>query len=598
MVNLHDKARSLPALPGVYIMMNKTGEVIYVGKAKKLINRVSSYFAPNPNHNYKTSVMVSRVHDFDYVVTDTEFEALILENSLIKRHKPRYNILLKDDKGYPFIRLDVKAEYPRFSIVSKIASDGARYFGPYGGRSLSKAAIDAVCQVMKLPTCKRAFPQTIGRGRPCLNAHLGRCDAVCGGKVSKEEYRAKIDRAIELFEGKGEKLLAEMRARMEVHAEKMEFEAAAKLRDEIRAIENLGVRQKIISGALSDTDVIALEIGESKCAFSVLHYIEGALLESECELIDTPVYTERAELLADFIRRYYMPKRVLPKNIYVAGEVADCTLLSQWLTSVATHKVELTSPQRGDKVKLTQMAQQNAAEKLKIAVSDEEKCARVIEDLQHLLGLDKPPRRIECYDISNTGGENQVASMVVWQDGKPKRSDYRKFKIKTIADQNDVEAHREVISRRMERYNAGDAKFSPLPDLIFLDGGKPQVNGVVALGIDIPVFGLVKDEKHRTRAIINAAGEEVSISASPAVFKLCAGIQEEVHRVAISYHRSLRDKVGSTLTKIEGVGEVRAKKLLRHFKSITAIKTADVSELAAVVPEDVAINIHNYFKEK
>ena len=343
MVNLHDKARSLPEKPGVYIMMDKTGAVIYIGKAKKLVNRVSSYFAPNPNHNYKTAVMVKKVHDFDYIVTDTEFEALVLENSLIKRHKPRYNILLKDDKGYPFIRLDIKAEYPRFSIASKIASDGARYFGPFGGRSLSKTAIDSVCQTLKLPTCKRAFPQTIGRGRPCLNAHLGRCDAVCSGKVSKAEYNDKIKRAIELFEGKGDALIDSLRSKMEICSENMEFEKAAKLRDEIRAIENLGARQKIITGALSDTDIIAMEAGESKCAFSVLHYIDGSLLESECHLVETPVYANIPQLMSDFIRQYYMPKKAFPRNIYLADEAEDRDLLSSWLTSLTTHKVEITS---------------------------------------------------------------------------------------------------------------------------------------------------------------------------------------------------------------------------------------------------------------
>lgn len=597
-MNLHDKARSLPELPGVYIMKNKGGEIIYVGKAKKLINRVSSYFAPNPNHNYKTSVMVSKVHTFDYIVTDTEFEALVLENSLIKRHKPRYNILLKDDKGYPFIRLDMKAEYPRFSIVSKTADDGARYFGSFGGRNVSRTVIDAVCNALKLPTCKRAFPQTIGKGRPCLNAHLKKCDAVCSGKVTREEYMAKIRRAIDLFEGKGDELVKELTAKMTDCAERMEFETAAKIRDEIRAVENLGAKQKIISGALSDTDVIAFSAGESKCAFSVLCYIGGMLLDSELFLVETPVYLDSAELLSDFVKGYYMQKNSYPKTICIASEIPDSALLSEWLSREAGRRVEVISPKRGDKVKLCRMAQKNAEEKLKIAVSDEEKTVRVMEDLRRLLGLKTPPRRIECYDISNTNGENQVASMVVFEDGKPKRASYRKFKIKTISDQNDVEAHREVISRRMERLRSGDEKFSPLPDVIFLDGGKPQVSGVCALNIGVPVFGLVKDDRHRTRGIINEKGEEVSLSASPALFAFCGKIQEEVHRVAISYHRALRDKTGSSLTKISGVGEVTAKKLLRHFKSIKAIREADIQALSKVVPRDTARNIIDYFKER
>ncbi|MBR5479260.1 MAG: excinuclease ABC subunit UvrC [Clostridia bacterium] len=597
-MNLHDKARSLPELPGVYIMKNKVGEIIYVGKAKKLINRVSSYFAPNPNHNYKTSVMVSKVHSFDYIVTDTEFEALVLENSLIKRHKPRYNILLKDDKGYPFIRLDIKAEYPRFSIVSKISDDGARYFGPYGGRNVSRTLLDAVCSTLKLPTCKRAFPQTIGKGRPCLSAHLKKCDAVCSGKVTREEYLEKIRRAIDLFEGKSDDLIAKLQTKMTECAERMEFETAAKIRDEIRAIENLGARQKIISGTLSDTDVIAFAAGESKCAFSVLCYVGGMLLDSEVFLVETPVYLDKSELLSDFVKGYYMQKSAYPKTVCIASEISDSELLAQWLTHEATRRVEVIYPKRGDKVKLCKMAQKNAEEKLKIAVSDEEKTVRVMEDLRRLLGLATAPHRIECYDISNTNGADQVASMVVFEDGKPKRSAYRKFKIKSLADQNDVAAHREVISRRMERFKSGDEKFTPLPDIIFLDGGKPQVSGVVAMNIGVPVFGLVKDDRHRTRGIINEKGEEVSLASSPALFALCGRIQEEVHRVAISYHRKLRDKTGSSLTKIPGVGEVMAKKLLHHFKSIKAIKSADLETLSKVVTRDTAQNILDYFKER
>ena len=596
MVNLHDKARSLPKLPGVYIMKDKREEVIYVGKAKNLINRVSSYFAPNPNHNYKTSVMVKKVCDFDYIVTDTEFEALVLENSLIKRHKPRYNILLKDDKGYPFIRLDIKEEYPRFSIVSKISSDGARYFGPYGGRTLSKTVIDSVTSILKLPTCKRAFPQTIGKGRPCLNKHLGKCDGVCDGSVTKAEYDAKIQRAIQLFEGKGEELLKTLKAKMEEHSEKMEFEKAARVRDEIRAIENLGERQKIITGALSDTDVIGIAVGESKCAFSVLHYIDGTLLESEIILTETPVYAEVGELLSDFIKSYYMPKKVLPRNIFLAEPIEDAELIREWLTSLTTHKVEVATPQRGDKAKLTQMARKNAEDKLRITVSEEEKTSRTIADLQKLLGLNVPPHRIECYDISNTNGEAQVASMVVFEDGKSKRGSYRKFKIKTLSDQNDAGAHREVVMRRIARYNEGDEKFSPLPDVIFLDGGKPQVSAVSALNTGIPVFGLVKDERHRIRAIINEEGAEIAISASPAVFVLCGKISEEVHRSAITYHRKLRDKTGSSLTKIQGVGEERAKKLLRRFGSIKALREAGLDEISRVVPKNVAEKIKESLK--
>lgn len=603
-VDVHDKALSLPHKPGVYLMLNKNRGVIYVGKAKQLINRVSSYFRENPNHNYKTQVMVKQVWDFDYIVTDTEFEALVLENSLIKRHMPKYNILLKDDKGYPFVRLDIQSDFPRFSIVSKPQNDGAKYFGPYSGRSASKAAISAVLQALKLPSCRRKFPRDIGKERPCLNAHLNRCCAVCSGKVSKEEYRALIDRAIALFEGKCDALLDELREKMTARAENMEFEAAAKIRDEIRAIEKLELRQKVLSGVMADTDVIAIKIGESKCAFSVLHYINGALLESEAELIETPVYSDVGELLFSFIRQYYMPRKILPREIYLSDEIPDSELLERWLGELCEHRVHITAPKRGEKVRLVEMARENASQKLRLAVSDEEIVSRVIGDLQHLLALPKPPKVIESYDISNTAGSEQVASMIVFSGARPFRSKYRKFKIKTLADQDDVGAMREVISRRMTRFLENDEKFSPLPDLILLDGGKGQTNAIYALlnkmKIDVPVFGMVKDDHHRTRAIVTPDGREVGISANPAVFKLVSNIQDEVHRTAIEYHRKLRGKtVGkSTLEKIEGVGEVRRVALIRHFKSVTAIKEASISELSKVVPLSVAESVYKYFNEE
>lgn len=603
-VDVHEKALALPANPGVYLMLDKNHDVIYVGKAKKLINRVSSYFRENPNHNEKTKVMVSQVWDFDYIVTDTEFEALVLENSLIKRHMPKYNILLKDDKGYPFIRLSVNEDYPRFSIVSKPVADGARYFGPYSGRNYSHQAIDAVSLALGLPSCSKKFPRDIGRERPCLNAHLGRCSAVCSGKISKEEYREKIDAAIALFEGKTDDLIMGLKTEMERMAENMEFEAAAKVRDEIRAIERLGVRQKVLSGIMSDCDVIGLAVGESRCAFSVLHYINGALLESEIEMIDTPVYSDMGELLSEFVKQYYMPRKVFPREIYLSDEIPDAELCERWLSQIGQNRVYIHAPKRGDKVRLVEMARENARQKLQIAVSDEEIVSRTLTDLQKMLGLDAVPRRIESYDISNTSGSEMVASMIVFQNAKPCRRDYRKFKIKTLSDQDDVSAMREVLSRRMRRYLDGDSKFSVLPDLILLDGGRGQTNAIVALlkemGISVPVFGMVKDDRHRTRAIVTGDGREVGISANPGVFKLVGTIQEEVHRVAITYHRKLRSNtVGkSTLEKIPGIGDVRRIALMKHFKSITAIKKASVQQLAEVVPNDVAMRVYEYFKEE
>ena len=603
-VDVHEKALGLPEKPGVYLMLNRAHEVIYVGKAKCLPNRVSSYFRPNPNHNEKTRVMVSKVWDFDYIVTETEFEALVLENSLIKRHMPRYNILLKDDKGYPFIRLSVGEPYPNFTVVSKPANDGARYFGPYGGRGSCFRAIDAVRSALGIPSCKRVFPREIGRGRPCLNHHMGKCRGVCAGQVSPEEYRVMIEMACAIFEGKADWIIEQLRGDMERASENLEFERAAKLRDEMRAIERLCVKQTVLPGMSADTDVIALHTGESKTVFAILHYIGGALLESETHVVDTPVYAERAELLSGFVRQYYMPRKVFPKLIYLSDGPEDMELLSEWMTNIQGAKVRISVPQRGEKRKLVALAEENAKEKAARAASKEEVVHRTVKDLQDLLGLEDAPHRIEAYDISNTAGKDMVGSMVVFCDGAPKKKEYRIFRIKTLSDQDDCAAMREVLSRRVRRMQDGDEKFSARPDVILLDGALGQVHAVQEeldlLGERIPLYGMVKDDRHRTRAIVNANGDEIGISANPAVFRLIGNIQEEVHRVAIEYHRKLRyaSATKSGLKEIPGIGEKRHKLLLKHFGSLSAIRRASVEELCAVLPQTAAEAVYERFHAK
>jgi len=598
-----EKALRLPQLPGVYIMMDKSGNVIYVGKAKKLYNRVNSYFRSNSSHNTKTRMMVSLVHDFDYIITDTEFEALILENSLIKRHKPRYNILLKDDKGYPSIRLS-KGEYPRFSIVSKPMEDGARYFGPYGGRVESKRAIDTVCELLKLPTCNRKFPADIGKGRPCLNAHIGRCDAVCAGKVTKEEYNEKIERACMILSGKTEEVLELLEEKMLRHSENLEFELAAKARDEMRAVSSLGTKQKIISGMMSDTDVIALYTGESKTVFSILHYIDGSLLESETKVIDTPVFAELSELLEEFVARYYANRTSFPKEVCLQYEIPAEEIMAEWLSGLSGKRVYVTYPKRGEKLKSVKMAEQNAKEKVLAIINREEREIRVLEDLKKILDLPDVPKRIESYDISNTSGSETVAGMVVFINGSSARREYRRFKIKTFHGQDDPRAMREVVKRRFVRYKDGDEKFSNKPDLILLDGGKTQLGAVTSLfkelDINIPVFGMVKDDKHKTRALIDASGNEIGIYANPVVFRFVSAVQEEVHRYSIEYHRKLRERsmTESELTKISGVGKKRAEELLAEFKSIERIKKAPIEELCNVVPQKVAELIYKYYRDR
>ena len=596
-VDVHEKALGLPDKPGVYLMLGQSNEVLYVGKAKRLPNRVSSYFRANPNHNEKTRSMVRKVWDFDYIVTETEFEALVLENSLIKRHMPRYNILLKDDKGYPFIRLGMNDPYPNFTIVSAPGTDGARYFGPYSNRGSCRRAIDAVRVALGLPSCQRKFPRDIGKGRPCLNHHLGRCRAVCAGGMSQEEYRTQIQTAIGIFEGKSDWILGQLKTEMDACAERLEFERAAALRDQISAITRLSERTSVLPGQLADTDVIALYPGESKTVFAVLHYIGGALLESEIQTLETPVFADRAELIGGFVKQYYQPRKVIPRQIYLSDAPEDLDVLAAWLSSIANAKVNLFVPQRGEKRKLVALAEKNAQEKALRVATQDEIVHRTIADLQKILGLSMPPRRVESYDISHTSGQDMVGSMVVFYDGRPKRSEYRRFRIESLTQADDCAAMREVLTRRIRRMQGNDPKFIERPDLILLDGGITQVRAaseaLAQLGEEIPAFGLVKDDRHRTRAIITVEGKEVGISATPAVFRLLGTLQEEVHRFAITYHRTLRGgrATHSKLTEIPGVGEARRRALMKQFGSLNAIRAASVDELARVVPRSVAEEI-------
>ncbi len=595
-----EKALKLPQKPGVYIMLGKSGEIIYIGKAKKLYNRVNSYFRSNSSHNSKTRLMVSQIKDFDYIITDTEFEALVLENSLIKRHKPKYNILLKDDKGYPSIRLS-NGPYPRFSVVSKPADDGARYFGPYGGRVESRRAIETVSELLKLPSCNRKFPADIGKGRPCLNSHIGRCDAVCAGKITKEEYNDRIERACMILSGKTDDVLNLLERKMLEHADKLEFELAGKLRDEMRSVSALSTKQKIISSMMSDTDVFALYTGESKTVFSILHYIDGILLEGESKMIDTPVYADLPELLEEFIVRYYSDRTRFPREIYLQYEIASCDAVSDWLSQLAGRRVHIITPKRGEKHKSVQMARENAKEKALAAINREERELRILEDLKKILGLSQTPRRIESYDISNTSGSEMVAGMVVFQNGSPARREYRRFRIKTLNQQDDPRAMREVLARRFVRYKDGDVKFSNKPDLILLDGGVTQINAVSSLfaeiDINIPLFGMVKDDKHTTRAVVDVFGREIGVSANPTVFRFISAVQEEVHRFSVEYHRKLRERsmTESKLTKIKGIGKKRASELLVRFKSISAIEKASVEELCEVLPGALARAVYEYY---
>jgi len=592
------KARNLPEKPGVYIMLDKSGEVIYVGKAKVLRNRVSSYFTGS--HNTKTTALVSNIADFNVIVAGSEFEALLLENSLIKRHMPKYNILLKDDKGYPFIRLDVKSPYPRFTVVSSVQNDGAEYFGPYGGRGTSFAAIDAVCKALKLPTCSKQFPRDIGKERPCLNHHMGLCRAYCRKDAKRADYIAAIEQAKMVFDGKTDKLVSDLKEAMAKDAEELRFELAAEKRDRIRALTALKAKQNVLAASKADTDAVGFFRGVTKTCFTVLHYIDGQLLGKDYELFNEPVESDD-EALSGLIRQYYTINGTVPAEICLPIGIADIEDISKYLSEASGKKVTLSVPQRGDKKRLVEAAAVNAREETERIIPKEEKTAKTAEWLKNALGLENIPERIEAYDISNNGNEDIVGAMTTFVKGKPLKKAYKKFKINTVDGQDDYHSMQEMLSRRIERFKSGDESFMPLPDVFFIDGGAVHASGVREIllreGIDIPVFGMVKDDRHRTRALTTPEGREIGISPFPAVFSFVGNIQEETHRFAIGYSRTLRSKKikKSVLDGIPGIGDTRKNELLKQFKSIKAIKEASESELRLVLPKPAARNVYEYF---
>ena len=602
---LKEKAHALPLKPGVYIMQDAKNVVIYVGKAKALKNRVSQYFANLASHTEKTRAMVSQIDHFDVIVADSEFEALVLENSLIKRHQPRYNILLKDDKGYPYIRLTVKEEYPKFSLANRAAEDGARYFGPYGSRGNTQNIIDALRVALRLPSCNKKFPRDIGKERPCLNYHMGQCDGYCRKDMDQSRYREAIDQAVRLLEGKFQEVGDELKAEMELAAEELRFEKAAELRDRYKAIELLGKRQKVVAGSLADTDVIGFHKGEAtKSCFVVLHFVEGELAAKDWDLIDTPMEEETADILSALVRQYYGGRGNLPRQILLPCELEDEVPLMRMLSEDAGRKVDLITPQRGAKMDLIRLANKNAVEEVERWTTREERQSKLIELLGKLLDLEEPPRRIESYDISNQGADDIVASMVVYVNARPLKRDYRHFKLKDMDGPDDYASMEQVLTRRFKRYLEGDEKFADKPDLLLIDGGVNHANVAVkvleTLGLSIPIFGMVKDDRHRTRALVTPEGKEIGIQGNQAIFSLIGQIQEETHRFAIEFHRQQQNQrvKGSVLDQIPGVGEKRRSDLLKHFKCIKKIKEATQAQLAEVVPKNAAQAVYDYFHPK
>jgi excinuclease ABC subunit C len=600
---LKEKARTLPLLPGVYLMADKDGTIIYVGKAKALRNRVSQYFQDSAGHTQKTRAMVSQISSFDVIVAESEFEALVLECALIKRHKPRYNILLKDGKGYPYIRLSVKEAYPQFSLAGKAADDGAKYFGPFGGRKSSQDIIDALCTALKIPTCNRKFPRDIGKERPCLNYHMGQCDGYCRSEMTTKQHKEAIRQAVRLLEGKFSEVEKELTEAMTQAAEQLEFEKAAMLRDRLHAIERLGKRQNVVTGRLSDTDVIGIYQGEVRCAISVLHYQQGELTDKDTELLQIQQETKN-DILEAFLKQYYIGRRVAPGQILIPIELSEEASLSRMLSEEAGRRVQLVTPHRGAKVELIRLAEGNAQEACERVTTKEEKTARLLILLGDLLELEAPPKRIEAFDISNTGAADIVGAMTVFLNGRPHKGQYRYFKVKELAGPDDYAAMEQVLRRRFRHEVEQDKTFASKPDLLLIDGGKEHAaigaTAVKQAGLDIPVFGMVKDQRHRTRALMTPDGREIGLQGTPALFALIGQIQEETHRSAVGFHQKQRSKssYGSALERIPGVGESRRKKLLKTFKSIKGIREAQLWQLEDVVPKDVAQTVHDYFRTK
>lgn len=602
---LRAKAMTLPLQPGVYIMRDKNKKIIYIGKAKLLKNRVSQYFGSHTNHTPKVIRMVENVDTFDYIVTDSEFEALVLECSLIKQNSPRYNILLKDDKGYSYIKI-TNEQWPRIKAVNKLEQDGAQYIGPYMSGYYVKNAVDQAIKIFRLPTCNRKFPQEIGKGRPCLNYHIKLCNAPCKGKITNKEYCENIKEAVDFLRGGNSIDIKKMTEEMNIAAENLEFERAAKIRDRIQAVKKMAESQKVVCSKIEEQDVIAVVTqGEIAC-FEIFKFRNNALYDREHFIIND--IDDLPQARSEFISRYYYTKESVPPRIAVDGDINDIELLQQWLSEKLGKKVVIIKPQRGEQLQLVEMCKNNAAEHLAHQRGVVGKDTMALNTLGELLGLDKAPRYIESYDISNQNGTANVAGMVVFEDGKPLKSAYRKFEIKTVIGQDDYGSMAEVINRRLDEYEKHRDEgvgFGRMPDLILLDGGKGQVNAVASVlsarGYNIPLFGMVKDNKHRTRAITDA-GNEIAISNKRNVFTLVSTIQEEVHRFAIGYHRQKRKTTTfkSSLTEIEGIGEKRAKALLKHFGTIANIKEADLTELenAPTMNTVVAKTVYKYFHDE
>lgn len=596
---LRDKTSKLTEKPGCYIMKDSGGKIIYVGKAKNLKHRVTSYFRKGQDHLPKVWKMVSLVRDYDFIVTDSEFEALVLECSLIKQYSPKYNILLKDDKGYSYIRVS-NEEYPRLTAALQKEDDGAQYIGPYISSYSVKQAVDEANRVFMLPTCTKQFPRDLGKSRPCLNCFIKQCMGVCKGEISAEDYRRVVQQAVEYIKSGSQASVERLTEQMNAAAEALDFEQAAKLRDRIAAIKKAAEGQKIVSDDLRDMDIFAVSENADRACGSVLMYRGGRLFDKYSAPLGM---TDLGSAMREgFITEFYSARSEIPKDILLDEPIENTELLERYLSDKCGHRVHISVPQRGALLRLTTLAKSNASEHLSLRVGRTGKEITALEELAKALGLEKPPRFIECYDISNFGSSDMTCGMVVYENGRPCKRFYRKFAIKTVHEQNDYACMCEAVERRFKRYLEGeDEGFSTLPDLILLDGGKGHVATVTpvvrALGINVPIYGLVKDSKHRTRAA-TASDHEISLTSYRRAFALVTAIQDEVHRYAITFTKARHKKNSFALglTSVKGIGEKKAQKLMTEYKTRAALEAATEYELAktAGVSAATAAELYKY----
>ena len=611
---IKEKLKNLPMCPGVYIMKDADETIIYVGKSKLLKNRVSSYFIHSKNHTPKTIAMVEQVWDFDYIMTDSEVEALILECNLIKEHRPKYNILLKDDKQYPYIRI-TNDPYPKMFVTRRVIKDGSRYFGPYMSARNIRDTLDTIKKIFRVRSCNKKLPQDIGKGRPCLYYHINQCSAPCANLISMEEYQEVFDQISYVLDGRYNTIIKQLKEKMFEASENLEFERAARYRDKIEHIKVLGEKQKIISTKENNRDIIGVFQDKDDICIQLFYMRDGKMLGSEHYVFEHAQDTI-PELLSSFVKQYYFTATNIPKEILLATEVEDLEEIQNWLSNKTGYKITLHVPQRGEKAQTIKMVNKNAEESLRLHrfKRDKEETEQndILSSLMGVLNLPGPPFRIESYDISNISGAQSIGVCIVYKNAKPFKKAYRKFNIKTVEGANDYESMREVIFRRISRaYEEEDAieagklepdkaKFLPLPDLILLDGGKGHVSTIKQLfetmGEEIPVFGLVKDDKHRTRGLTDE-NEEFSLDQEDTLFRFLTCMQDEVHRFAIAaFHKKHENaSVQSELETIRGVGETKRMKLMNTFINIARIKQASIEELSSVVDQRTAKNIYQFY---